>query len=369
MKVLFSHLLGTTFQNMYSGSPHGVRPFDENSANVADYLHDSLFHGLRSILGEDVVDHIEMWHMYDSADEEVVKNFHGKGFTIWRLLKELNIDREDIESKIRNHYYDYIILPIHWTISFVGWEGFDFVGLYEILNNLRQYYKKEEIILIEGWDRPKINTDFFEYGLYFKRELNETHSDTAFPISFSIPKEKMLGPEEKEKDFARLVPWWNHDTYVYDHEDPYYRDYRISRFAYTCKKGQWNHMDEGWDCMRHYEILACGCVPFFTNIEICPKDTMVRFPKDLMIEAKKIKGIVPHTSRDWNPEVDTYLGSCRPEANDLQKSVPAGHIDHDIFDEDEYSRVSYELFEYTKKNLSTESEAKHLLDRVIKCNS
>ena len=41
----------------------------------------------------------------------------------------------------------------------------------------------------------------------------------------------------------------------------------------------------------------------------------------------------------------------------------------DIFDEDEYSRVSYELFEYTKKNLSTESEAKHLLDRVIKCNS
>ena len=64
MKVLFSHLLGTTFQNMYSGSTHGVRPFDENSANVADYLHDSLFHGLRSILGEDVVDHIEMWHMY-----------------------------------------------------------------------------------------------------------------------------------------------------------------------------------------------------------------------------------------------------------------------------------------------------------------
>lgn len=56
-------------------------------------------------------------------------------------------------------------------------------------------------------------------------------------------------------------------------------------------------MDEGWDCMRHYEILACGCVPFFTNIEICPKDTMVRFPKDLMIEAKKLKGLF-HTPQE-----------------------------------------------------------------------
>jgi hypothetical protein len=27
----------------------------------------------------------------------------------------------------------------------------------------------------------------------------------------------------------------------------------------------------GWDCLRHYEIIGNGCMPYFENIEKCPK--------------------------------------------------------------------------------------------------
>lgn len=42
------------------------------------------------------------------------------------------------------------------------------------------------------------------------------------------------------------------NTYIFENEEEYYNDYKKSLFAITRKKG-------GWDCMRHYEILACGC--------------------------------------------------------------------------------------------------------------
>lgn len=61
-------------------------------------------------------------------------------------------------------------------------------------------------------------------------------------------------------------------------EDAYVEQYRSSRFAYTSRKG-------GWDCLRHYEILAAGCIPVFRDLSECPANTMVSFPKELVLEA------------------------------------------------------------------------------------
>ena len=49
-------------------------------------------------------------------------------------------------------------------------------------------------------------------------------------------------------------------------------------FALTTKKC-------GWDCMRHYEILANGCIPYFPDIENCPSNTMALLPKELLLKA------------------------------------------------------------------------------------
>ena len=66
-------------------------------------------------------------------------------------------------------------------------------------------------------------------------------------------------------------------TYIYNNETDYYNEYKQSFFAITKKKG-------GWDCMRHYEILANGTIPYFLNIEACPPNTMALLPKDLIME-------------------------------------------------------------------------------------
>ncbi len=76
------------------------------------------------------------------------------------------------------------------------------------------------------------------------------------PISFSIPAEKIVQDVPvKTKMYATVIPGVA-STYKFHTEELYYKDYQTSCFAITKKKA-------GWDCLRHYEILANGCIPLF----------------------------------------------------------------------------------------------------------
>jgi hypothetical protein len=98
-----------------------------------------------------------------------------------------------------------------------------------------------------------------------------------FPISFSIPACKIIDKvPEKTKEVATVIPG-NTSTYIFKEESDYYSDYQSSIFAHTKKKA-------GWDCLRHYEILANGCMPIFENLKDCPPQTMVHFPKEIVIK-------------------------------------------------------------------------------------
>ena len=100
----------------------------------------------------------------------------------------------------------------------------------------------------------------------------------VYPISLSIPESKIVtAVPAKSKRYAHIVPGIL-STYVYTFESEYYEDYQKSVFGKTCKKG-------GWDCMRHYEIMANGCIPWFEDLASCPPRTMVHFPKSLVAEA------------------------------------------------------------------------------------
>jgi hypothetical protein len=97
------------------------------------------------------------------------------------------------------------------------------------------------------------------------------------PITFSFPEEKIIDKmPAKVKVLSSLIPG-DMKTYIYNTEAEYYDEYRKSMFAITTKKA-------GWDCMRHYEIIANGCIPYFVNIEDCPSTTMALLPKDLIRE-------------------------------------------------------------------------------------
>lgn len=110
---------------------------------------------------------------------------------------------------------------------------------------------------------------------------NNTTENHPIPLSYCIPDECIIPTKEflmldKKYTVAPLIPG-NTTTYIYETEDEYYNMYKSSVFAHTSKKG-------GWDCLRHYEILANGCIPVFNDengchLKDCPDMTLTRFPK------------------------------------------------------------------------------------------
>lgn len=98
----------------------------------------------------------------------------------------------------------------------------------------------------------------------------------TYPISFSIPECKIVKEvPPKTKEFARIIPG-DLSTYVFSTENDYYADYQTSWFGRTTFK-------MGWDCLRHYEILANGCIPWFPDLKNCPPNTMTHFPKKKLL--------------------------------------------------------------------------------------
>ena len=59
-------------------------------ANAEDYLADSLLHGLRSLLGADVVDVPRRDSLYAVEDQSRV---YGRGFTLYGTLPEIDVWR------------------------------------------------------------------------------------------------------------------------------------------------------------------------------------------------------------------------------------------------------------------------------------
>lgn len=143
-------------------------------------------------------------------------------------------------------------------------------------------------------------------------------------ITFSIPKDKLckINPI-KTKVLSNLIPG-DISTYIYNTEKDYYNEYKTSYFAITRKKA-------GWDCMRHYEILANKCIPYFIDIEQCPKDKLTLLPKDLLIEANRLyeKFRTDITNTDIN----------------------------------EYHILQKKLFEYTREHLTTDKIAEYILEK------
>lgn len=120
-----------------------------------------------------------------------------------------------------------------------------------------------------------------------------------YPLSYSLPDEMVVVGESvmeccKTRIWAEINPM-DRSTYRFrcGQEAEYHQQYRDAMFAYTLKKG-------GWDCLRHYEIMVNGCIPVFVDLEHCPRDTLMSFPKELVAEANRLFGplVEPKSSGD-----------------------------------------------------------------------
>lgn len=189
-----------------------------------------------------------------------------------------------------------------------------------------------------------INTNFYRGQLLKKIDFNDElfnvkpllHSEVynlktsytnIFPMPYCIPDECIVQTiQEKTQLMASLIPG-NSSTYIFDNtqENEYNEMYRNARFAVTTAKG-------GWDCLRHYEILANGCIPVFDNIHMCPTHTLTSFPKELIMKTNNLFSNWQNTEKDNN----------------------------------EYNKISTEMLEYTKNNCSSSANAKYFFDVLNK---
>jgi hypothetical protein len=236
-----------------------------------DYQCDMLLHGLRHRLGNDTVDVERSWYMYKkdvNVEQADRPKLYGCGFTVFGTLPDDGeVDRSDIAVKISRRYFDLVVYASIWRCR-------------DYLDEVLSVYPAKSVAFIDGEDHTDLYRSLVGRGVYFKRELLDFYPRIR-PITFAIPAEKIgTVPTLKDRTNAYIDPsrrW----TYIYKDETSYYGDYARSLFGKTRKKG-------GWDCLRHYEILANKCMPDFYNIDKCPVSTMVHFPKYEMLRIQQL---------------------------------------------------------------------------------
>lgn len=259
-----------------------------------DYLGDGLFHGLRSLLGDDVVDFPKMDYAYDSYPEMAHGRLYGHGFTLYGLLPDVSVDRNRMIDRIIDGEFELVVFSDIWGtfglftqlaprlsrgVTVAVLDGADRAEPYPYAG----YWWRQRL----WWTLPRAHVR----AMYFKREITPWtgvfRSYLTLPpkvasqlgavremreISFSIPEEKILSaaPEHQDQLIASHVVdpevagrLGRGTAYAFSDEAAYYADLQRSRYGITTKRA-------GWDCLRHYEQAANGCVPCFRHLDRKP---------------------------------------------------------------------------------------------------
>jgi len=223
-------------------------------------------------------------------DYPQLSSLYGSGFTafgnVFNSIKGENrfslLSKEEMIDSIRRNVGKVdidIIYTSVWRESF---------GIHELSSQLGERLNRDvRIIALDGEDHEEIFDKTLNGIQYYKRELNEKDKEYGLPISFKFPVTRLpylaFGSSYipiKKTILAPCDPRWR-QTYNFRSEKSYYHQYSSALFAVTTKKG-------GWDCMRHYEILANHCIPYFPDISLMPSHRMIEYPRKLQLESNQL---------------------------------------------------------------------------------
>ncbi|CAK9024262.1 Pentatricopeptide repeat-containing protein [Durusdinium trenchii] len=158
----------------------------------------------------------------------------------------------------------------------------------------------------------------------------------VYPIGFSIPEEALVPClPEKYWPFAvsdgsdGMTPVWEYQFQFYQ-EAEYHRQYRHAYFGITRKK-------YGYDCLRHYEIIANGALPLFLGHLDLPEKAVPFLPRDLLKEAWELLG-------NWS------LHKLRAKRVNI--------------DQEKYYTLLRRMMTYARHHLTTKAMAKYVLQTV-----
>lgn len=177
----------------------------------------------------------------------------------------------------------------------------------------------------------------------FTHPQNASRTLLIHPITFCIPEENILSTvPHKAKPFGRVIPGIQSTYYHLHNESAYFEDMARSLFTITYKKG-------GWDCLRHYEILAAGSLPLFMQIRLCPAHALAFHPKRLYALILTTPGLNVQAKR---------TGQMTMQFDTLQMDL--AQLDHGL-----YNALVSSLLHYTKQVLSTKGMAAYVLETML----
>jgi hypothetical protein len=224
---------------------------------------------------------------------------YGRGFTVYGQLPcALRscisvVDPHDCLELVGKRYFSKIV-----------WTSVRRFNTY-LLEAIASGYSPADLIVVDGEDDSGISVSpdgvpLTSLSTYYKRELdNAGVAMGALPISFKFPAVNTIWQEpfpQKTVLLAGCDPRLK-QTYVYKDQKSYYLGYQSSLFAFTTQKA-------GWDCLRHYEILANNCLPVFPDILGIPEYTMVAWPRGLQL---KVNSLWSHVSCSQGSSISGYL--------------------------------------------------------------
>jgi hypothetical protein len=216
---------------------------------------------------------------------------------LYGRLPDIDIDRAWPIERVRRGECDIVVFGDLWR-NWTPW-----LALRPHLGELRS--KGVRLVGLDGSDWPLM----YPYGPFWWREMRpwpppRAHGRIAFfkrdpsrltafvryygllppqiaerrlarsvrPIAFSIPedllvdgqgppRERLLATHVVDAEAAALTG--SPTSYAFDTGEDYNADLHSARFGVTTKKA-------GWDCMRHYELAASGCIPCFRDLHAKP---------------------------------------------------------------------------------------------------
>lgn len=127
--------------------------------------------------------------------------------------------------------------------------------------------------------------------------------------------------------------------------------------ALTYKKG-------GWDCLRHYEILASGTLPLFLDIAQCPLHAMRLHPRRLYALILQFPGLTMENLRRVDRmtyQFDRIDVAFNPATS---TSTSAAAVAARTFDTPLYVHLTSALLQYSRAVLSTKALAQYVVQTM-----
>jgi len=228
-----------------------------------DLLEVSILHGLRTLMGSSCIDFPRKKVMYHDWSCTPKDSLHGRGFSLYTT------PLPDIESNSRS--LEGIDAVLYGVSCMYGETNYPEVDKLVPAENI--FYLDGHDLYGEAPQKALVNGEIIitnQKDNSFKREL-VIEEPNIWPTGFGIPKERIRGLafNRKKQLYQKTAPddaifkpiqdlGGTRDHHVFTDEEEYYNDLSSSWFGLTCKKG-------GWDCLRHYEIIASGALLLFKD--------------------------------------------------------------------------------------------------------